>query len=268
MGPNDLLSTLRLVRPAKPRGACPACATTADQDHPHLEIAPPAVTAFAVLLVAGGAWALTVAQSRSMAAMEMGLGSIQSFASTWIVMMAAMMLPSAVPLVFEFSRISEGRRGWQTATGLLGITYLAVWLAFGAAYYVIYNAIHMPWPNQNLIGGLALLLAALYALTPLNRASQARCRSLSALHGPLPFNIHSGALVAAARYGLSCIGCSAALMAAMVVIGMSNLGFALVVAALVLMYKLGPAAGVRRDLVLSVAVGALGVVYAALAAVH
>jgi Predicted metal-binding integral membrane protein (DUF2182) len=75
-----------------------------------------------------------VQQSRSMAemdGMDMGLGPIESFTATWVVMMAAMMLPSAVPVVLEFARTAERRRRWQVATGVLVVTYLGVWLVFG-----------------------------------------------------------------------------------------------------------------------------------------
>jgi predicted metal-binding membrane protein len=58
--------------------------------------------------------------------MTMGLGSIDAFIAGWTVMMAAMMLFSAMPLVFEFARNAQGRRGWQAATALLGVTYLSV----------------------------------------------------------------------------------------------------------------------------------------------
>jgi hypothetical protein len=51
---------------------------------------------------------------------------------------------------------------------------------------------------------------------------------LCALHGPLPFNLMRSAVVAGARYGLSCLGCSAALMVAMVLLGMSSLWWDLV----------------------------------------
>ena len=61
----------------------------------------------------------------------MGLGAIDAFAVTWVVMMAAMMLPSAIPVVLEFARTAEGRRGWPFATGVLAVTYLGVWLMFG-----------------------------------------------------------------------------------------------------------------------------------------
>jgi predicted metal-binding membrane protein len=59
-----------------------------------------------------------------------------------------MMLPSAIPVVLEFARTAEGRRGWPVATGGLAATYLGVWLIFGVVCCAIYTAARMPWPNQ------------------------------------------------------------------------------------------------------------------------
>jgi predicted metal-binding membrane protein len=196
-----------------------------------------------------------------MATMPGGLGSIGSFAGTWLVMMVAMMLPSATPVVLGFAQWAEGRHRWLTATGLLGATYLSIWLAFGVACYFIYSALRMPWPNQAVIAGGAVVLAALYALTPIKRSNEQRCRQLCALHGPLPFNPLRSALVVGGKYGLSCIGCSAALMVAMVMIGMSNLIWMVALAAIVLLYKLAPAPGKSRLLLLSAVLAALGIAY-------
>jgi predicted metal-binding membrane protein len=220
------------------------------------------LTALVFLVVAAIAWWLTIEQSRSMSGMTMDPGTLGSFAVSWVVMMAAMMLPTALPLVFEFARDSEGRRGWQAATGLLGLTYLSVWLAFGLICYVVRSALPMSLPNQGIVGLVALALAGLYALTPIKRASEARCRELCALHGFLPFNLMRSALVVGVKYGLSCVGCSAALMVAMVIIGMSNLTWILILSGVVLIYKLAPAASTRRTLLLSGALAVLGVVYA------
>jgi predicted metal-binding membrane protein len=109
---------------------------------------------------------------------------------------------------------------------------------------------------------LALAVAGVYSLSPIKRASQARCRELCALHGPLPFNLMRSAAVAGARYGLSCLGCSAALMVAMVLIGMSSLWWAVILGVVVLLYKLAPALQMRYEVVLSLSLVALGVVYA------
>jgi len=227
-------------------------------------MAKPMVAALVVLAVAGAAWAAMVQHSRSMAemdGMDMGLGPIGPFAATWVVMMAAMMLPSAIPIVVEFARTAERRRGWQVATGVLAVTYLGVWLIFGVVCYAIYTVLRMPWANQPVVVGLALALAGVYSFAPIKRASQARCRELCALHGPLPFSLMRSAAVAGVRYGLSCMGCSAALMVAMVLLGMSSLWWAVILGIVVLVYKWAPPLRVRYELALSAALVALGVVY-------
>jgi predicted metal-binding membrane protein len=255
------LSAVGLIRTSRRRGFCPACRLFQTGDGPQ-EIAAPAVIAVAFLIVAALAWAVTIASSGSMGDMTMGLGPMGSFIASWAVMMAAMMLPSATPLVFEFARNAEGRRRWQAATALLGVTYYGVWLAFGVVCYGLYNAVGMPWPNQGLAGGAALVIAGLYSLTPLKRTTEAWCRELCALHGPLPFSLMRSAVVVGARYGLSCLGCSAGLMVAMVLIGMSNLVWMIVLAGVVLAYKVAPAPTAPRMLAVSAAMVALGVAYA------
>ena len=265
MSLSHALSVIGLIRQTRRRGFCPACrlvvAPSSQRHETEVETAPPALTVLAFLVVAGLAWALMLWQSRASGEMAMGLGSFESFAASWLVMMAAMMLPSAMPLVFEFARTYEGRRGWQAATVVLGLTYLSIWLAFGLLGYIVRNAFPLSWPRQGLIGGVVFVLAGLYGLTPIKRASEARCRELCALHGPLPFNLMRSALVVGAKYGLSCVGCSAALMVAMLIIGMSNVGWIVILSGVVLVYKLAPAPSMRRTLLLSAALGVLGVVY-------
>src|SRR5882672_3040242 len=256
-----LLATIGLIRRAKPGGFCPACRVLMRARDARPELAKPMVAALVVLAVAGMAWAAMAHHSHAMAGMDMGLGPIESFAVTWVVMMAAMMLPSAIPVVLEFARTAEGRRGWPVATGVLAVTYLGVWLVFGVVCYAIYTAARMPWPNQAMVAGLALALAGVYSVSPVKRASQAHCRELCALHGPLPFNLMRSAAVAGARYGLSCLGCSAALMVAMVLLGMSSLWWAVILGLVVLIYKFTPPLRMRYELVLSAALVAFGVAY-------
>jgi predicted metal-binding membrane protein len=266
--PGRLLTTIGLTRLARSGGFCPACRVLMKAREASHELAKPTVAALLVLAVAGGAWAAMIHHARAMAGMDAmpgmdmsGLGPIESFAAAWVVMMTAMMLPSAIPVVLEFARMAEGRRRWQLATGLLALTYLGVWLAFGVVAYALYTAAGMPWPDQPRVAALALALAGVYALSPLKRASQSRCRELCALHGPLPFNLMRSAVVAGARYGLSCMGCSAALMVTMVLIGMSSLAWGLILGAVVLIDKLAPPLRMREELVLSGALVALGVAY-------
>jgi hypothetical protein len=122
-----LLLAIGFVRQARPAGFCPACRVLMKALDARSELAKPTVAALGVLAVAGVAWAVMLHHSRSMAGMDgmdMGLGPIKSFAATWVVMMAAMMLPSAIPVVLEFARATERRRGWPVATGMLAGTYL------------------------------------------------------------------------------------------------------------------------------------------------
>ena len=256
-----LFTAVGLLRQARPGGFCPACRVLMKARGASQELAKPMVAAWVVLAVAGVAWAAMVQQSRSMA----GMGPIESFATTWVVMMAAMMLPSAIPVVLEFARTAERRRGWPVATGVLAVTYLGVWLIFGVVCYAIYTAARMPWPNQAMVAGLALALAGIYSVSPIKRASQARCRELCALHGPLPFNLMRSAAVAGTRYGLSCLGCSAALMVAIVLLGMASLWWAVILGIVVLVYKFAPPLRMRNELLLSAALVALGVAYVMMA---
>ena len=260
-----LLLAIGLVGRARPGGFCPACRVLMTARDARQGLAKPMAAVLVVLAAAGVAWAAMVRDSRSMAGMDVGLGPIESFAATWLVMIAAMMLPSAIPVVLEFARTAERRKGWQVATGVLAATYLGVWLIFGVVCYAIYTAARMPWPNQPVAVGLALALAGVYSVSPIKRASQARCRELCALHGPLPFNLLRSAAVAGARYGLSCLGCSAALMVAMVLLGMSNLWWAVILSVVILVYKFAPPLRMRYELVLSAALVALGVAYLTMA---
>ncbi len=268
----EVLTTVGLIRPVRQHGFCPACKgwVPGNGDPTHSdqrEVNPAALTVLVVLVIAALAWVLAVEQSRSMAAMGvgMGLGSLPSFAATWLVMMAAMMLPTALPLVYEFARDSERRKGWQIATAVMGVTYLSVWLLFGIFCYAVYRVVNMPWPYQPLIGGLALVFAALYAITPVKRASEARCRELCALHGPLPFKLLSSAFVVGTRYGFSCLGCTAGLMVAAVLIGMTSLGWMVIISGLILVYKLAPPLEGKYRLLVSFAIAALGIAYMLLA---
>src|SRR2546428_13067558 len=161
-----LLLAIGLVRQARPAGFCPACRVLMKSLAARQELAKPTVAALVVLAVAGVAWTFMVQHSRSIAGMDgmdMGLGPLECFAATWVVMMAAMMLPAAIPVVLEFARTVERRSGWQVATGVLAATYLGLWLVFGAGCYAGYTAMRMALPNQAVVVGLAPALAGGYS---------------------------------------------------------------------------------------------------------
>src|SRR2546428_7285626 len=92
-----LFTAVGLLRQARPGGFCPACRVLMKVRDARQELAKPMVAALVVLAVAGVAWAAMVHHARAMAGMDMGLGPIQGFALTRLVLIAAVMVASAVP---------------------------------------------------------------------------------------------------------------------------------------------------------------------------
>src|SRR5215470_13053075 len=105
MDTDRLLLAMRLARPARPRGSCPACAAGPAGTAAVGGVVPAAdgITVAIVLGVAAVAWTVMARQMLG-SGMAMGLGTVASFATTWTVMMAAMMLPSAIPHMYLFAR--------------------------------------------------------------------------------------------------------------------------------------------------------------------
>jgi predicted metal-binding membrane protein len=102
--------------------------------------------------------------------MDMGgsteLGSLALFVGTWVAMMAAMMLPGAVPAALR----SAAASGRVAASPLFAGSYLAVWALFGLAVYGLYR------PHSASVAGGVTIAAGVYELTPLKRACRRRCR--------------------------------------------------------------------------------------------
>jgi predicted metal-binding membrane protein len=163
------------------------------------------------------------------------LGSFPFFLGVWALMMAAMMLPGALPAVSRFVR-AKGRRA--VAAPLFAASYLAVWTLFGIALYALY-APHGAW-----VAGLLAIAAGIYELTPLKRSCRRRCHE----------SVRSGF-----EFGAYCVGSSAGLMAVLVAFGVMSLTWMGAIAALVLTQKLlAPAAAV--DVPVALGIVALGVV--------
>src|SRR5690242_16230573 len=121
-------------------------------------------------------------------------------AASWASMMAAMMLPSALPALVS------SRRALSALA--FAASFLAVWIALGVPAFVAYD--HSGLMDAGTAVTAALLAAAaLYELSPLKRACLRRCRA-NAYGGP--------AVVRGARHGLDCIGSCAGLMLALFVL--------------------------------------------------
>ena len=163
----------------------------------------------------------------------------------WSVMMLAMMLPSAAPVVLLFAAL-ERRRGRLARTAVFVAGYLATWGAFSAAATALQWALQRAaitdagGPALGLFGAALLGAAGLYQLTPLKRACLAHCRSpVDALAGRWRPG-RRGAFVMGARHGFFCLGCCWLLMVLLFVSGVMNLLWVALLAVLVLAEKLAP----------------------------
>ena len=166
----------------------------------------------------------------------------------WAIMMAAMMLPSAAPMLMLFARISAARSNGARAglaTGVLALGYLAAWAGFSAlatlAQWGLLEArLVSPMMSSASPALSAALLAAAgaYQFTPLKNACLARCRSpLSVLLNDWREGL-AGAFSMGLRQGAYCIGCCWLLMALLFVFGVMNLVWIVALTVFVLVEKL------------------------------
>ena len=192
-----------------------------------------------LLALALAAWVLTARGD------DMAMGSA-AFVLAWVIMMTAMMLPAAAPVVALYALAA--RRRVVAAVPVFVGGYLLVWAVTALPAHAVAQVLAEPlmdgesWVGR-LVGG-TLLGAAIYQLTPLKDACLRRCRS------PLSFYLsRSGSLAAprrafaaGAEHGMYCLGCCWALMAVLIAVGGMQLGWALALALVISAEKLLPGA--------------------------
>lgn len=246
----------------------------------HRAVPRPALTEVGLvallLVLAAVTWALS---GDRMAGMDAGpgtdLGRLGPFTVTWVLMMAAMMLPSIAPVALVHARIEGGSRDLG-AVRLVAATlafvagFLTPWTAAGLVGYTVVESVRslelgfLAWEEAGrFVAGGVLLGAALYQLTGLKRVCLQRCRD------PLmPFDHgartgRAGALWIGIEHGGLCVGCCWALMATLFALGVMSIGWMALIAALVAMEKLLPwKAAARRGIAILLAVLAIAVAFA------
>jgi predicted metal-binding membrane protein len=166
------------------------------------------------------------------------------FLVTWIVMMAAMMLPSLVPFTIGVGRLMRVGGVGRSGTALLTLGYFAVWIATGAIAYLVwfgFEELSAGSPAAAARAGSAVLFgAAIYQLTPLKRVCLRHCRSPALLllqHGPKAVASRWGAIRAGVGHGLYCLGCCWALMTVLLALGVMSLVWMGAVAAVIAVEK-------------------------------
>ena len=161
------------------------------------------------------------------------------------------MLPSAAPMISLFDTVNRNQQEFgnpHVATTVFALAYLTAWAGFSVVAVILqwwFEELGLLSPmligTSKTFGGVLLLLAGLYQLTPIKQACLRHCRS------PLSFiSSHwrpgtSGALQMGLKHGAYCVGCCWFLMGLLFFGGVMNLFWIAGLAIYVLLEKTIPA---------------------------
>jgi predicted metal-binding membrane protein len=186
----------------------------------------------------------------------------------WAVMMLAMMLPAALPLLLLYRTIARNRlRPLVAAGGIVALLagYLGVWTLAGLPVYAYQLLTAVAGPILTVLPGLLLLAGGVYQFTALKQGCHTRCSN------PLFFLMHTwrpgvtGAVRLGVLHGIDCLGCCAGLMLALVGLGMMHVAWMLMAAVIIFVEKTHPSGHrVARPLGLVLIVGGVVVLGASL----
>jgi predicted metal-binding membrane protein len=207
-----------------------------------------------LLALAAASWALLLWQG---AGADMGMAMAPTmgmraplFLAIWVVMMVAMMFPTAAPMILTFHKVQTNKRQRGeafVATWVFVGAYMVVWSLSGVAAYAGALAAEAVAARTALspvtaarIGGAVLIVAGLYQLTPLKEVCLSKCRS------PIAFIMTSwrdgtvGALRMGLLHGVYCLGCCWLLFVILFPLGIMNIAAMAVITILVLAEKTLP----------------------------
>ena len=164
----------------------------------------------------------------------------------WAVMMAAMMLPSALPMVKTYAHIVSLKGQVRHVWGFVA-AYLVVWslfsLAAAAAQWGLQASgvlSHMLVIKDRTAAGGLLVLIGLSQWTPLKDICLNTCRTPAGFFTSHWREGFSGAFRMGLSHGVFCIGCCWALMALLFVFGVMNLVAISLITAAVIVEKTLP----------------------------
>jgi predicted metal-binding membrane protein len=173
--------------------------------------------------------------------------ALAAFLLAWQAMVAAMMLPSSLPLIGLFARTAAAQPGARTALAAFLGGYAVVWGAFGWAALVgdaLFHAAVERLPElgarPGLVAGGVLVAAGAFQFTGLKDRCLTRCRNPGAF---LLARYRRGARAAfrvGRDHGLSCLGCCWALMLVLFALGMANLAWMAGLMVLTVLEKTAP----------------------------
>jgi len=205
------------------------------------------LTSVVLLLIAAAAWVSVVRSSLQgddmMMTMPMPATPADglAFVASWGVMMTAMMLPSALPMISLYGATQRGSAGKGVPVALFALVYLSVWAASGVPVYFAHTLL-MTLAGSAFAYAIAVILmaAGAFQLSPLKQVCLRACRS------PLAFLLghwragRRGSLALGWSHAVYCLGCCWALMVVLVAAGAMGLRWVLLITAVVAAEKLLP----------------------------
>jgi predicted metal-binding membrane protein len=193
------------------------------------------------------AWAYLVAMAGHGMA---GMHTAAMLFLMWVLMMVAMMLPSALPMVLIFDRFNRARGNAAFSTALFTAGYLLVWTGFSAGATALQWALQgsgLLSADMALTGtwivAAAFIAAGAWQFAPLKRSCLDACRAPIAFLSAHWREGRRGALLMGLHHGAYCLGCCWLLMALLFVGGVMNLLWIVPIALFVLLEKVLPGGG-------------------------
>ena len=182
------------------------------------------------------------------APMAWGITDFTMMFAMWSVMMVAMMLPSATPMILLFTKVSRAREADgrpRTSIGLFVLGYVLAWTGFSVLATTLNWWLHVGGQLTFMMGrvtpiasGIVLISAGLFQWSPWKYTCLDHCRSPIAfltthwregVLGPLRMGLH---------HGDYCLGCCWLLMALLFVLGVMNLVWIAVLTSFILLEKI------------------------------
>lgn len=206
-----------------------------------------------------------VARLTMPASAQWSVSNVLAIGCMWAVMMAAMMLPSALPMTLAFVELST-RTGERARSRSFVVAYLLVWCAFSVAATALQWLLQaVGWLDPMIVSTSALLTAALLAIAGVYQFSPLKGLCLAHCRTPMGFLLGEwrpgvrGAFTMGLRHGLFCLGCCWALMALLFVGGAMNVAWIAALSIAVAIEKLLPH-GEQLAMLLGLVLIAAGVV--------
>ena len=220
---------------------------TATRSGPALSRRPLAPPWIVLAALAAVAWAVTVTQARAMGngPGTMGL-AVLPFLGLWVLMMAAMMLPSVAPVAVLWTRTISGTTAGSVRAARMSlflVGYLLAWAVCGAVAFAALvgtgRLLSASPTAAKWLGVTIFVVAGIYQLTAWKDWCLRRCRSpIGALMYYLGFKGRSRDLRVGVHHGATCVGCCWGLMIVLVAVGVMNIPAMAALAAVIFVEKL------------------------------